>query len=476
MQRSPSTSTTPSCVRYDAPTGQTCTQGVSLQWLHIFGTKNDFVGANGVWTGGNPSSPPFGESTCDASGDTTYRSTQVRKKPSGTSFSALQARDARAAADALLGVDEVRPPVLRPVVALRRPLLAERRARRRGTRAPRRPGGARRRETPGGRPAPAPERGDVALRVSSMGPPARASGRAGRGTRCRPSPPRRPGAGRGRSAGTRRGDLDRRWQRAQSRERSIHRHVRDLRALPRVQRRAARGTSRSSRARARPRRAPSAARRGTRRTRRRRRAEGARIAACSATLSKRYGPYAPYDFGTRNVRPMTKITIPTRSRNRTRKTCRADSMCASSLRRIERLQREQPSQPARAARRRQGAPARAPAARARRGAGASCVAGAAAPRASRGSGSGARSMRARPRPRRFAAAGAGGPRRSIANTLRNDEKVAAQICVTPVRQSHRGSARNVPQISYPRGTEVSWCVGRTHRGFLRGSRATRVRA
>src|SRR5512142_1296215 len=92
MQRSPSTITTPSLVRYDAPTGQTWMQGVSLQWLHILGTKNDFVAVNDVWSGGKPSMPPRGESTCEPSGPTTYRSTQVRTKPSGTSFSALQAR------------------------------------------------------------------------------------------------------------------------------------------------------------------------------------------------------------------------------------------------------------------------------------------------------------------------------------------------------------------------------------------------
>src|SRR5215208_8189356 len=92
MQLLPSTSTTPSFVRYDAPTGQTCAQGVSLQWLQSFGTKNDFVGANAVWIGSNPFRPPFGESTWEASGDTTYRSIHVRKKPSGTPFSSLQAR------------------------------------------------------------------------------------------------------------------------------------------------------------------------------------------------------------------------------------------------------------------------------------------------------------------------------------------------------------------------------------------------
>src|SRR5574342_1085337 len=92
MQRCASTSTTPSFVRYEAPTGQTWMQGVSLQWLHIFGTKKDLVGANPTWTGGKPSSPPFGESTCDDSAESTYRSTQVRKKPSWTPFSALHAR------------------------------------------------------------------------------------------------------------------------------------------------------------------------------------------------------------------------------------------------------------------------------------------------------------------------------------------------------------------------------------------------
>ena len=63
MHRSPSTITTPSLVRYEAPTGHTWTQGVALQWLHIFGTKNDFVAVNPTWTGPKPSFPPFGEST-----------------------------------------------------------------------------------------------------------------------------------------------------------------------------------------------------------------------------------------------------------------------------------------------------------------------------------------------------------------------------------------------------------------------------
>jgi hypothetical protein len=92
MQAFPSTITTPSLVRYEAPTGQTWTQGVSLQWLHIFGTKKALVGVKAVGTGGKPSRPPLGESTYEPPGPTMYRSTQVRTKPSGTLFSALQAR------------------------------------------------------------------------------------------------------------------------------------------------------------------------------------------------------------------------------------------------------------------------------------------------------------------------------------------------------------------------------------------------
>ena len=92
MQLLASTMTTPSFVRYEAPTGHTCVQGVALQWLHIFGTKNDFVAVKLTWTGPNPSFPPFGESTCVPSSPITYRSIQVRKKSSGTLFSAAQAR------------------------------------------------------------------------------------------------------------------------------------------------------------------------------------------------------------------------------------------------------------------------------------------------------------------------------------------------------------------------------------------------
>ena len=55
-----STRTTPSGLSNVAPTGQTCVHGESTQWLHIFGTKNDFMPSPGVVDRGNPSYPPFG--------------------------------------------------------------------------------------------------------------------------------------------------------------------------------------------------------------------------------------------------------------------------------------------------------------------------------------------------------------------------------------------------------------------------------
>ena len=47
-----------------APTGQTCVQGESAQWLHILGTKKYFP-LSSVATG-KPSFPPSGEMTSGA--------------------------------------------------------------------------------------------------------------------------------------------------------------------------------------------------------------------------------------------------------------------------------------------------------------------------------------------------------------------------------------------------------------------------
>ena len=44
-----------------APTGQTCVQGESAQWLHILGTKKYFSPSSAAT--GNPSLPPSGEMT-----------------------------------------------------------------------------------------------------------------------------------------------------------------------------------------------------------------------------------------------------------------------------------------------------------------------------------------------------------------------------------------------------------------------------
>src|ERR1039457_5362514 len=77
-----------------APTGHTCVQGESTHWLHIFGTKK-YLPASSFETAGNPFFPPSGEITWGfvmSSSETWYRSTHVRKLPSGTSFSAWQAR------------------------------------------------------------------------------------------------------------------------------------------------------------------------------------------------------------------------------------------------------------------------------------------------------------------------------------------------------------------------------------------------
>src|ERR1019366_5966949 len=88
-----STRTTPSGLINVAPTGQTWVQGESAQWLQSLGTKKFFPPSS--WAGGNPSLPPSGESTCGFSMSdsvTWYRSTQVRKYPSDTSFSVWHAR------------------------------------------------------------------------------------------------------------------------------------------------------------------------------------------------------------------------------------------------------------------------------------------------------------------------------------------------------------------------------------------------
>src|SRR3974390_2561984 len=87
-----STSTTPSGVTNVAPTGHTCVQGESAHWLHSFGTKKYFPASSCAT--GNPSLPPSGEITSGFvmfPSVTWYRSTHVRKCPSGTSFSAAQA-------------------------------------------------------------------------------------------------------------------------------------------------------------------------------------------------------------------------------------------------------------------------------------------------------------------------------------------------------------------------------------------------
>src|SRR5271166_3982103 len=56
-----STSTTPSGETNVAPTGHTCVQGESAQWLHNLGTKK-FLPPSLV-EGGKPCLPPSGEST-----------------------------------------------------------------------------------------------------------------------------------------------------------------------------------------------------------------------------------------------------------------------------------------------------------------------------------------------------------------------------------------------------------------------------
>ena len=63
MQRFSSTSTRPSGLMNEAPTGQSWTQGVLEQWLHSLGTKKDLVTSAPMTLGSKPSWPPLGEST-----------------------------------------------------------------------------------------------------------------------------------------------------------------------------------------------------------------------------------------------------------------------------------------------------------------------------------------------------------------------------------------------------------------------------
>ena len=94
-----SISTTPSGLMKVAPTGQTCVQGESAQWLHSFGTKKFFafpVASHLI--GECRRMPPLGESTigCSMSSGVDVVAldpgAEIESARAATLFSALQAR------------------------------------------------------------------------------------------------------------------------------------------------------------------------------------------------------------------------------------------------------------------------------------------------------------------------------------------------------------------------------------------------